>query len=103
MLEALLPSGVVQDRGAHVVEFPISPQASRLMPVRHEIVARRKNGDEFLAEASISEFQSEDGWMLTLIVRDITSNPQGVPRGLQSRAIVETITREVPPEGQNRV
>ena len=71
-LDALLPYGFVQDRGAHVVEFPRSPQASRPMPVRHEIVARRKNGEEFPAEASISEFQTEDGWMLTVILRDIT-------------------------------
>jgi PAS domain S-box-containing protein len=102
-LDTLLPSGSFQDRGAHVAEFPRSKQASRPMPVRHEIVARRKNGDEFPAEASISEFQSEDGWMLTVILRDITSNPQVVPRGLQSRPIDETVSHELSPESQNQV
>ena len=101
-LNALLPS-VVRVRVAHVAELPRSPQASRPMPVRHEIVARRKNGEEFPAEASISEFQSEDGWMLTVILRDITSNPQVVPRGLQSRPIDETASRELSPESQNQV
>ena len=84
-LDALLPSGVVQDRGARVVEFPRSP-ASRPNPVRHEIVARRKNGEEFPAEASISEFQAEDGCMLTVILRESTSNSQVVSCGIQSQS-----------------
>jgi PAS domain S-box-containing protein len=102
-LDALLPSGFVQDRGAHVVEFSRSPQVSRPMQGRQGIVARRKTGEEFPAEASVSEFQSEDGWTLTVILRDIASNPQAVPRGLQSRAIDETISREVSPQSQNLV
>ena len=73
-LDALLPSGFVQDRGAHILEFPRSTEDSRPMPVRRQMVARRKNGEKFPAEASISRFQAEDGWMLTVILRDSTNS-----------------------------
>jgi PAS domain S-box-containing protein len=95
-LDALLP-GFVQDRGAHILEFPRSAEDSRPMPVRRQMVARRKNGEKFPAEASISKFQAEDGWMLTVILRESTSKPQVVSSGSQWQAIDRTVAREVPP------
>jgi PAS domain S-box-containing protein len=84
-LNALLPSAFVRHRGAHVVEFPRSPQASQPKPVRHEIVARRKNGEEFPAEASFSEFPAEDGWSLTVILQDITGRTERVAGAAPTR------------------
>jgi len=102
-LDFLMPSGFVQDRGAEVLEFPKSGRASRPMPPRHQIVARRKNGEDFPAEASISEFEDKDGWMLTIILRDNTSTPQALAHEVQSRAIDESATGEVAPESQKQL
>ena len=73
-LEVLLPSRFGRDRGAAVVEFPGWPQASQHAPELRQIVIRRKSGEEFPAEASISEFQGDDRWTRTIILRDMTSH-----------------------------
>ena len=69
-LDLLLPSHFVLNHGAEIVEFARSPQASRRIPERREILARRKNGEEFPAEASISRLQAEEGWIFTVILRE---------------------------------
>ena len=100
----LMRAGSAEDRGARVVGSPRDPRRRRgRCRCGRQIAARRENGEEFPAEASISEFPAEDGWMLPVILRDITSNPQVVPRGLQSRPIDETVSRELSPESQNQV
>ena len=73
-LQSLLPR-FVRDRGAPVLEFPRSGQPSQHMPERRQIVIRRKSGEDFPAEASISEFRGDDGPTLTIILRDITHHP----------------------------
>ena len=57
------------------MESPGSPQASQHTPERRQIVIRRKSGEEFPAEASISRFQGDDEWTLTIILRDMTNHP----------------------------
>jgi len=101
-VDVLLPSGFVKDRGAPVVEFPTSARASRPIPLRQEVVARRKDGEHFQAQASISQFGDQEAWMLAIILREITSGPQLVPRGFQSRATNDTPNHEVSPGSQDQ-
>ncbi|PZO09706.1 MAG: hypothetical protein DCF25_21450 [Leptolyngbya foveolarum] len=69
-LERLLPEVVRQTHQQYVRSFAQEPGASR--PMNRDMVAKRKNGEAFPAEASISKIQTNTGWLLTIMLKDIT-------------------------------
>ena len=71
-LDLLLPAKLVGAHQRHIDEFAASPVVARRMGERREIRARRKNGTEFPAEASISKVNVEGRVMFTVILRDVT-------------------------------
>jgi PAS domain S-box-containing protein len=71
-LDMLLPSRHAQDHEAHVRAFAAGAEASRRMGGRRQIHGRRKNGEEFPAEASISKLQTPGGLLFTAVLRDVT-------------------------------
>jgi PAS domain S-box-containing protein len=71
-LDILLPKRFIGPHRQHIAEFAHSGVTARLMAERQGIVGRRKNGEEFPAEASISKLEGEGERLFTVILRDIT-------------------------------
>jgi PAS domain S-box-containing protein len=71
-LDLLLPPDVHRVHREHIREFSRSPATARRMGVRSEVRGRRKNGEIFPAEASISKFDVGGRRVFTAVLRDIT-------------------------------
>ena len=76
-LENLLPMNARKVHHQYVSDFSHSGCQSRKMGERsREVCGRRKTGEEFPAEASISKLTMRDGWIFTAILKDITKRKQ---------------------------
>jgi PAS domain S-box-containing protein len=85
-LDLLLPERLNSVHDQHMRLFSKSPDVSRKMGERREILGRRKDGSIFPAEASISKVTFESGEMaFTAILRDITEAKQAEGRLRNSR------------------
>lgn len=71
-LDILLPETVAAIHRHHVVNFADSADTARLMGERQEISGRRKGGQEFPVEASISKLEVNGKRIFTVFLRDIT-------------------------------
>jgi PAS domain S-box-containing protein len=71
-LDVLLPERLKAVHRQHIKDFAESDVTARLMGERQEILGRRKNGQEFPAEASISKLEVAGKRFFTVVLRDIT-------------------------------
>lgn len=72
-LDLLIPERFRERHREHVAEFAASQIAARRMGERlASIKGRRRNGEEFPAEASISNLKVGDATHLTVVLRDVT-------------------------------
>jgi PAS domain S-box-containing protein len=71
-LDLLIPERMRVVHKDHVKEFAVSPVAARKMGERREIFARRKDGSEFPAEASIAKQVIEGRKAYMVVLRDVT-------------------------------
>lgn len=72
-LDILLPQRFTVIHHQHTAEFATSEVSTRMMGERKtEIFGRRKNGQEFPAEASISKFEIGGKKFFTVVLRDVT-------------------------------
>ena len=72
-LERLMPERFAEVHRGHMREFDAAPDTARRMGARApQILGRRKNGEEFPIDASISKLHIEGAWLFTVILRDIT-------------------------------
>jgi PAS domain S-box-containing protein len=71
-LDMLLPEELRHLHAGEIAHFATSAQTARRMGERSTIVGRRKNGEIFPAEASISRYMAGGRWTFTVIMQDIT-------------------------------
>ncbi len=71
-LEILMPPRLAAVHHKHIQSFEHSGETARRMGERQKILGRRKNGEEFPAEASISKVAVGGAPMFTVIMRDVT-------------------------------
>ena len=71
-LTLLLPSRFQGDHDLHMARFKEEPESQRTMSERPVLLARRKNGEEFPVEITISKTVSDGQSLMTAIVRDVS-------------------------------
>ena len=75
-IDILLPDSFRNAHHSHVDQFDRSSDTSRWMGERREISGRRKNGEEFPVEASISKLDVDRERIFTVVLRDISKRKQ---------------------------
>ncbi len=96
-LDILIPQAFRQIHRQHVRDFATSPESSRTMAERsNQVFGRRKNGSEFPAEASISKLRSQNGFIFTVMLKDITERQQAEQAIRRSEQQMRLITDALP-------
>jgi PAS domain S-box-containing protein len=72
-IETLIPERYRANHARQVAGFGRSGVTSRRMGERREIAGLRKSGEEFPAEAAISQVHQADGVIYAVVLRDITA------------------------------
>lgn len=83
-VERLMPERFRATHAGHVAQFAAEPRQSMPMRERGQVVGRRKTGEEFLIEASLSKVATAEGLLFTTIIRDVTSRRQTLDRIVRS-------------------
>ena len=91
----LLPTRFIQSHREDMNKFASGITNARLMGSRREIAGRRKNGEEFPAEASISKRTINGTVVFHVILRDVSARKQAV---LATRALI--VANAKPPKCQ---
>ncbi len=71
-LALLLPSRFQGDHNLYVARFTQEPESQRVMSERPVLLGRRKSGEEFPVEITISKTVSDGQSLMTAIVRDVS-------------------------------
>ncbi|HSG95007.1 MAG TPA: PAS domain S-box protein [Afifellaceae bacterium] len=75
-LDELIPARFRAAHAEYVERFRASPEQSRLMTERSEIIGLRADGSEFPAEASVSKLEMDGETILTVMLHDVTARKQ---------------------------
>jgi diguanylate cyclase (GGDEF)-like protein/PAS domain S-box-containing protein len=89
-LDRLLPPRLTQVHRRHIQQFSRGPNVARRMNKHGEVFGRRKNGEEFIAEASISKLSEDSKSTYTVILRDITERK----RTEQELRLLQSLTQD---------
>jgi PAS domain S-box-containing protein len=88
-LDMLLPDRFAKAHAGHIDRFKSSAVSSRRMGERGEIFGRRRNGEEFPAEASISHLEIGGQSTFTVVLRDISERKRSEHQLARSNAELE--------------
>src|SRR5882672_530216 len=86
-LNMLLPPHAIEQHNRNVLEFRNSPEDRKQMDAPGRVKGRRKSGEEFPVEASVSKFLQDEGCHYICVVRDITSRISLEKRLVQSQKL----------------
>ncbi len=84
-LELLLPARFIGVHRQHVLNFAAAPENARRIAKDIEIFGRRKDGSEFLADASISKLKLAGETIFTAILWDLTERKKAEEELRRSR------------------
>jgi len=90
-LDVLLPQRFEDVHRKHVEEFARSPDVARTMGQRREVSGRRKDGEEFPAEASISKLDLGGELLFTVILRDVSERKRAEHRLMTQHTIAQIL------------
>ena len=88
-LDVLIPERFRASHHTHVAEFGGSPVAARRMGERQDIFARRKNGAEFPAEASIAKQEIDGRRVYMVVLRDVTERMEAEAASTRANSELE--------------
>jgi PAS domain S-box-containing protein len=86
-LNMLLPSRAIRRHNRNVLEFRDSAEDHKRMNAPGRVMGRRKSGEEFPVEASVSKFLEDEGCHYICVVRDITDRIALEKRLVQSQKL----------------
>lgn len=96
-LDILIPKVFREIHHQHIEEFRNFPKMSNSIKDRNtHIYGRRKHGEEFPAEASISKLETQDGLIFTVMLQDITERQQAADKIQRSETQLKLITDSLP-------
>src|SRR5262245_48023160 len=79
-IDLLIPARFRAAHRKHIEQFASGSDIARRMGERQEVVGQRKTGEEFPAEASVSKLTTSEGWIYTIVFRDISERKRAEER-----------------------
>jgi PAS domain S-box-containing protein len=79
-IDLLIPARFRAAHQKHIEQFASGSDIARRMGERQEVVGQRKTGEEFPTEASISKLNTSEGWIYTIVLRDVSERKRAEER-----------------------
>lgn len=89
-LDLLIPERFVEIHRQHIARFSVQTESSRMMSQRGRLWGRRKDGSEFPAEASITQWGAGRRQSFGVIMRDIGTQLTAQQESRRTHAILQT-------------
>ncbi len=95
-LEILIPKQFRQPHKEHVAGYFKNPASRSMGGTNRELFGKRKNGEEFFVDISLSFLQTETGSIAICTIKDITEKNRLINEIARSEAKLKEITTAIP-------